>query len=647
MTSVPLLVTFGVPSGLFALLLLIPIVVLFLLKRRYKDRTVASTLLWQALLKEEVSRSPIRRPREWLSLLLLLFATALIAAALADMRVGKAKTVSQAILVLDVSASMTTREESKTRLELALDGAKSMVSSLAEGSEVTIVLAASPPRVLLHPTDELNLATSVLNEVHPTLATSDLLPAVEIAASIASARKEVQATTIFVFSDFADVSPTRVEAALQDLPSKFIICGTAKGNVGITHAAVANTDTSTHLLATVAGNAGAEGTKRLVLERNGVLVDARDVDFSESKRQSFDFVLMPESKSGGAEYRLRLEPADDFTWDDALSFGVSPRKPPKVLHYGPRDPFLDRLQQTFPEIEMLRVHPKDPPLTPSESYDLALWSADTLPTWAADIRARRQFLIGCAPKEVEDPSRDVVPNPVVVDWNRTDVRMRGVGFENLAMLEAYAWKAPAGSEVLLRTSAGATLYWLDRQDSEVMVWAAPLTMTNFPLIPAFPVLLRNLLDGGLPGLKAYFQSGAEPLSFEAGLGELTGDVRIVIESPVGAKHQASLRASESCFWPGDVEPGLYIATSESAGVKARRALGVGLLSEQETTSTPASEPSETRSEKSQEVIFVQDLVDERARWPLLLGLAGALLLLEAFLLIPLRRRNPSKNPSRS
>ncbi|XXX77937.1 VWA domain-containing protein [Sorangium sp. So ce134] len=142
------------PGGLWLLALLGPLVLLYILKIKRSRRRVASTWLWAAAQRDLMARAPFRRLIAQLPLVLQALALALLALALArPASRGRELTGDHVAIVLDTSASMSAAArgpsgEATTRVELAKQLARDLLSGLAPGSDALILEAGRDARLV-------------------------------------------------------------------------------------------------------------------------------------------------------------------------------------------------------------------------------------------------------------------------------------------------------------------------------------------------------------------------------------------------------------------------------------------------------------------------------------------------------------------
>ncbi|WP_437531394.1 VWA domain-containing protein [Sorangium sp. So ce726] len=142
------------PGGLWLLALLGPLVLLYILKIKRSRRRVPSTWLWAAAQRDLMARAPFRKLIAQLPLVLQALALALLALALArPASRGRELTGDHVAIILDTSASMSAAArgpagEATTRIELAKQLARDLLSGLAPGSNALIVEAGRDARLV-------------------------------------------------------------------------------------------------------------------------------------------------------------------------------------------------------------------------------------------------------------------------------------------------------------------------------------------------------------------------------------------------------------------------------------------------------------------------------------------------------------------
>ncbi|MBO5218984.1 MAG: BatA and WFA domain-containing protein, partial [Clostridia bacterium] len=147
---------FSNPAGLWLLLGVPALIIIYLIKSQHEDAPVSSTYIWQLSARFMKRRLPVQRLRRILLFILqlcMLIAAAFIAA--------KPVVIDGArhhyIAVIDASASMQTRDsDGISRFEYALEQAETLAQSVNRGHTVSIILAGDSAAYLVRASDSLS-----------------------------------------------------------------------------------------------------------------------------------------------------------------------------------------------------------------------------------------------------------------------------------------------------------------------------------------------------------------------------------------------------------------------------------------------------------------------------------------------------------
>lgn len=169
------------PWLLAALVLLVPVAVAFLMRRRRSVLRVPSTLLWQSAALRRIRNRKIRYLTRILALVACLLAlAALIFAAARPRSEAPGETVA---VVVDVSASMG-RGESGSPLDQARRYLDRMLWTRSQEEAYVIIAAGDVPRRLAGPTTSSALLEEAADALEPERGAADLGAAIELATSL-------------------------------------------------------------------------------------------------------------------------------------------------------------------------------------------------------------------------------------------------------------------------------------------------------------------------------------------------------------------------------------------------------------------------------------------------------------------------------
>ena len=299
---------FLAPSALFFGLLAIPILALYLLRVRGRERRVSSTFLWRHVVHDIEANTLWQRLRPSLLLLLQLLALAALVFALAGPYFLRASSIERdLILVLDASASMQASDVSPSRFEQARQEALGLIDQLPQSNLATVIRMGDVPEVLVAQSQDRGRVRRAIAEARPTAGGADLDSALSLAASVVRGERPAQ---VVVLSD-GNVS---ILQPLGPLPFdlQYEPVGTSHGNLAIAAFSIRRTETGTQGLARVANYGPDARAVSLHLYAAGLLYDVRELEVGGGGDRTVSWSSLPEA----TVLEARLVPGDAFALDD-------------------------------------------------------------------------------------------------------------------------------------------------------------------------------------------------------------------------------------------------------------------------------------------------------------------------------------------
>lgn len=237
-------ITIGNPQGLWALLALVPLILLYLIRPRPKQLQIPSLMFFMKSSGARKLTSFLKQfTKDWLFLiqLLLLLALALTFADPFNMYQHDV-TASNTVIVLDVSGSMQAKVGSSTRFDLAMSQAKKVL-----GSKNTIILAKETPFIAVQdasPDDALKYLASAA----PTESTSKIGEAVILAGETLGSEGRVVVLSDFINTGGQDPDIAKTVLENKGLVVDFInVAETPASNIGIIELEAGNAQTTVHV----------------------------------------------------------------------------------------------------------------------------------------------------------------------------------------------------------------------------------------------------------------------------------------------------------------------------------------------------------------------------------------------------------------
>lgn len=601
--------TFLSPLAFALLGLTLPLVLLYFLKVRRRERRVSSLLLWETALRDrEASAFFQRLQRDPLLILQLLALLALTLALTRPVATVMGEGARKVVVVLDASASMKARDLGVPRFDVAAAEAESLVRRLGEGAEVMVIEAGVQPTVLAPLGRDRDRALGAIRGAHARDLPNRLPEAVLTARALVGDDPRAE---IHVFTDGAFASLPA--DATADARVRWVGVGRRSHNVAITNLSVRRTYTGGFeyqaFLSLVNYTSEAQ-TFDYVLEVDGRVLAERSVVMEPSVRRS---IVIPFSHTGGGTVSARLRVQDDLAADNVAHAVLPPPRKIAVTLVSPGNLFLEKVLRTDPQVELAVKTP--------EEYQGGMGDADVVvldSTPASKVGAGRFVFVNTVPADVPLEVLGRLERPGIMDWDRTHPIMRHVEFAKVAIEDAMRVRPLAAGRSLVDAIGGPLIYALEEPDRRAVFMGFDLFKTDFPLRVAFPLILSNTVRWLHPAAldQSSLQLAAgQPILLPVAHGVTTATVT----TPGGRSRQAAITRGALSFTATD-EVGVYTIGTSRGDVR----VAVNLMDADESNVEPRPLPAAPREVAP----GAAPVPIQRELWPLFVAVALALLALE-------------------
>ena len=625
------------PLSLAWLGLLVPLIGLYILRRRREARIVGSTLLWDRAVRDMRAERPWQRLIPYLSLILQALAILLAAFALArPSGIGEVPSGARVVVVVDASASMATRlPGGDTRMDAARGVVIGLADALPAGGTLTLIEAASEPAVLLAPTSDVAEIRHAISQLRVRGAESSLERAVAVGAE--RVRDAPPGSRIVVITDAASdgeqalaaTVPVEVQRVGMDAVNDAIVA------VDVRARPSDESPDRAEIFVRVVRHASSPASRWVTasIEGRGV-VASRRVELVPNEPESVLMLadLPPDADGRAALVRIELAGDDPAAGqvaaasEDALSLddlvvapspgarrlpvflvGDAPASVRRVL-LADRD--VELFQTTLASIaeraaspdrtdlDGVFVYAGETPASAPQGDSIAL---------APDGDTLFGVALGAAAE-----------NPRIVSWEEDDPRLRFVSF---AAVHVASMRPIAGAQArtLVQTDHGALVSSLAHPGGEATLIGFDPDRSDLPDQPGFVILFRNVLERARQrraegGIRA--DRIGEPLRVPAPDG-----ATVEVRCPDGSTARGLSRGGVAIV---DVPalPGVFEANVGRQRLFALRSL----LSPSESDPSPRAR-FVTRAGGTE--VEVQEASSPREAWAWLAGLLLVVLVLEA------------------
>ena len=481
------------PTGLWFLLAVPAILVLYLIQSRYRPQVVASLLLWKRMARDLEAEAAWRRPR-WDLLLALQLLTALaIAIALARPALQGVSEQHVAV-VLDTSASMAARDVSPTRLAAAKQSVADVVNSQPPATPISLITSGASPVVMVE-NGTSGEVLQALDGVQADPGSGDMPTALRVGASLASSGGEVVVVTDGAFN--ASLPP-------EPVPVTFKLVGGGAQGLAVSEVSLRRAVDGSDYLAgfTRVVNAGSDAqTTTLAILADGVLVDRSPITVPANSHAEATFHV----PSGAQALSVGLTERGALPAADRVDLAGYARWARTVVVVSDAPAAWLHVLSVVPNVAARTLRPAE--------YSASDLSPDSIYLFdnvvPASLPAAPAILVNPPDTNSDILSRvDNLPRQRrTISFDTDDPLLQGVDIAplNVQQLERAVTPAWAAASVAAEDTPLILHGRLDQQP--VVIFAFDPNKSNLPHLTAFPQLMANAVDWLTPGRQTVMTGG--------------------------------------------------------------------------------------------------------------------------------------------
>ena len=179
--------SFNFPFGLLLLLAIPVLIIIYIIKNKYKEKVISSSYIWDLSKKFLKKKNPLNSIANLLNLIIQCVCIAFLSFSLADPVFNFQNSAENEVYILDASASMKAlNENGETRFVAAKNQIKELVNDTPNGSTYTLIVSDSNSRTLCKNIEDKDIFISLLDRVEIDYGESELENAISLAQSLAS-----------------------------------------------------------------------------------------------------------------------------------------------------------------------------------------------------------------------------------------------------------------------------------------------------------------------------------------------------------------------------------------------------------------------------------------------------------------------------
>jgi Ca-activated chloride channel homolog len=517
--------------GALRFLLLIPVIVLlYMVRSRYRRHRISSIMLWRSVRRDMEARQRLRLPP--LSLLMFLQILVIAVAAIALTRPALPATDRAHLVVLvDLSASMLSTDVEPSRFDVARHWAREAIRRTQPGDQVSLIGVGPSPWLLASATDASE-ALAALGRMRPGAASVDVNTALALAESLV--RNTGGQGEILFLSD--GVFGSRFLPPPLSVPVDFRSIGISGNNQGIT-ALEARPDLDGSgrwtAFARVSNYAQQAVEISATATADDLLLETRQLQLPPRSSSELAFALPAQARS----FALELDSKDILSADNRAEIQVRAWEPRSVLLVS-RDPGpIERLLETFPAVEVTTVDPR--------GYQGARGSHLVILDGFLPASLPNADLLVMNPPD-EAPGFVIEPgsgeSPVLRSRQGSPL-LQSVDLQSLRLGQVVRLEAPDWAHAVAEGPAGPLILEGTLEGRRIIILNFDWMLFDLPRMQAFPLLLSN----AMAELNPLALPSSVPMGQSVLLRPLAGASETTVRMPDGSQREFSLKQGAVSF----------------------------------------------------------------------------------------------------
>ena len=507
--------SFYSPLYLIFILGLIPIILMYLLKKKHEDVVLSSNYLWEKALKDMEANKPWQKLRNNLLLFLQILTFTLIVLALAKPHIFKGNLNSDnLIIVLDKSASMKTKDvDGKTRFQKAKEDIEDIIKNTKVSTKITLISMDNKPNILISNSKDKSLIKKKLQDTSPNDSSDNIKDTISIIKSLAKDLGTNNYNVLF-YTDKAintDINNLKVNKINEQ-----------GVNVSIDNISYSKVEESITVLTTVTNHSNKEQKFDISICGDEKILDVKEVELKGKETKDIYFEGITKDIN---ILKSEIDIEDSLDIDNVRYQVINDDSMKKALIASEKgNVFLEKAIGIHNNIEVYKLNEKLE--SDLKGYDLYVFD-------------------GKIPKDIPKDGNLIIFNPPNNDMFKASA---GDSKGELKLVEDELFKYVNLDFYIDKTNIIENTNWLEpivtlndksiiakgtKENQNMVVVGFDIRNTDLPLKVDFPILIQNMLDYTL-NLKT--QDKVEVLAGESiDINILPKTTETYIKSPSGEK----------------------------------------------------------------------------------------------------------------
>ena len=528
--------------GLWLLLGIPALIIIYLIKAQHEDRPVSSTYIWKLSSRFMKKRLPLQKIKKFLSFLLQLLIVAGVALLASRPAVTDGKSCDY-IAIIDASASMQTADDTgATRFELALEQMEDLSEEVTRGHRLSVIVAGEDASWLIQESTSQNEVKLALNNVQCTYGGCNIAEALELAQEMAQSCPNPQ-VLFFTDNDYTETNGVQV-----------VNLSRSEWNVSVSGVTAAPANRGTVFTGTLISS-NREAAVSVGLRIDGSIVDAQVVQCAPDVPTTVTFTADSVSAYDTAE--IFVETQDGLTADNSYAICRQNTRTYRVLLCSGSPLYLESALNALGSCQVtVSATAEEADLS---GYDLYIFDGvypEEYPTDGSVLQfGARQLPDGLAAGTAAQESA-----PLTMDAKQQSDLYQGLSLLDTAVTNYAPLRGNGFWKSLFFCGDSAVISSRDLGNGlRFTVASFDLHDSNLPMLTDFVLFMRNLVEYSVPDL---LKDTDHIAGSTVTLTVMSGAQELYVELPDGSVKALSTAADTCAVTAREV--GIYTAVMTTA-----------------------------------------------------------------------------------
>jgi Ca-activated chloride channel homolog len=203
------------PLGFLGLIGVLVLILIYILKPKFQEKSISSTFIWKLSLKYRKQRIPFQWLKSSIIVILQFAVLTLITLALTTPLLALNTQSGEKIVILDASANMLTESNGRTRFERAIQEIGALADQTTPEDRFTVILASHEPSFIARRLDSARFIKQLLSETIPTYGSADISAAIKLTEGVLAENPYAE-VILFTGNQYLDTGTIKVRDMSND-----------------------------------------------------------------------------------------------------------------------------------------------------------------------------------------------------------------------------------------------------------------------------------------------------------------------------------------------------------------------------------------------------------------------------------------------